>query len=70
MTADQFEALTQARRLPECASRDALRRVLVGGMTVAQAARAAGCTYAASYRALEKHRAWEDKIARAGYIRA
>jgi hypothetical protein len=69
MTADQFNALTEARGLPASASGEALRLVLVDGLTVADAARAVGCTYPAAYRALGKHQAWEERIARAGYFR-
>ena len=69
MTADQFDAITEARGLPASASGEAMRLVLVDGMSVADAARAVGCTYPAAYRALEKHRAWESTLARAGYVR-
>lgn len=69
MTADQFAAITEARGLPASTSGEALRLVLVDGLSVADAARAVGCTYPAAYRALEKFQAWEAKLARAGYAR-
>jgi DNA-directed RNA polymerase specialized sigma24 family protein len=69
MTPDQFTATAQARGLPESASREALRLILVDGLSAADAARAVGCTYPAAYRALEKFRAWEAHVIAAGYHR-
>lgn len=69
MTPAQFEAMAQARGLPDNASRGALQAILVDRLSTADAARAVGCTYPAAYRALEKFQAWEAKVIAAGYRR-
>lgn len=57
MTAQQFDALAKLLRLRQGPARDVVRLVLVDGLTVPDAARAAGLEYRAAHRAVQRAKA-------------
>jgi len=68
MTADQFTALAEARRLIDSPSRTALQLMLVDGLPAAEAAEQAGCSYRAAWMAHDKHTKWVALLERAGFV--
>lgn len=54
MTERQFKALCELLSLRQSPSNDALRLHLVVGLSVPDAARRAGCTYTAAWKAVQR----------------
>lgn len=56
MTADQFDALAELLRLRSGPARECARLVLVDGLSVPDAARRQGISYALGYKAVKRAR--------------
>ena len=54
MTSDQFSALSELLRLRTGPAQEVARMVLVGGLSVPDAARSAGLEYTAAYKAAKR----------------